>query len=585
MKNNFKSKAITTFFLTTTLAMAILANLAVPSQVKAAPEIVPWSGKILHYELYATDAYINTQPGVFPSTDPSNIAGWPSPVYTWGFTDVDPGGPLTAPGYLNLQTIPARSAAPKGTFVGNAKFTAPFLEATVGDDVYITLHNRGFFQKKQKVQDEHTIHLHGIHSQAQFDGFPESAGSYQELLQAFWQEPTYGGSWAAFNNLVAGGSPLATWLKDSYWNSLSGAAQQAFLLAHNASGTNTIPTILNKLSPSGGVPSQFDTVAFPAGTPAATIEAGSQFTYYFRAEHPGTYMYHCHVTASEHVQMGMYGALVIRPSVNSTTSVYGGVPDGAGNFVDSYDKEYTFIESEFDPVWHSIIESGVRAFYPPNWKPQLWFVNGRTFPQTIFKFRYNALEPVPPVGFPLPPGVTVPPSATVWNRPEPRYDTFITVTFGQRFLARYINMGYQAHPIHQHGWHMTVIGSDGMPFRLIPNGNSTAYSKFTLNIGSGETYDTITLADPVYGVNAPSGSPFAQPVPPPSGSGTLNWRQVYPIHDHDDYKVTTNGIYPGGALVLIEATGVPNTPPGTPTYANPYLPPPGIGPLPPIPPA
>jgi hypothetical protein len=160
----------------------------------------------------------------------------------------------------------------------------------------------------------------------------------------------------------------------------------------------------------------------------------------------------------------------------------------------------------------------------------------------------------------------------------------VSVSLGQKFLARYINMGYQAHPIHQHGWHFTVIGSDGMPFRLMPDGNSTAYSKFTLNIGSGETYDTVTLADPVYGVNEAAGSPFSIPTTPgQNNQPTLNWRQVYPIHDHDDYKVTTNGIYPGGALILIEATGVPNVPVGTPTFTNPYVPPPGIGPLPSIP--
>lgn len=40
-------------------------------------------------------------------------------------------------------------------------------------------------------------------------------------------------------------------------------------------------------------------------------------TYLFDTEHPGTYMYHCHVEASEHVQMGMYGALVVYPSMKS----------------------------------------------------------------------------------------------------------------------------------------------------------------------------------------------------------------------------------------------------------------------------
>lgn len=40
-------------------------------------------------------------------------------------------------------------------------------------------------------------------------------------------------------------------------------------------------------------------------------------TYFFQPEHPGTYMYHCHVEASEHVQMGMYGALIVYPSMAS----------------------------------------------------------------------------------------------------------------------------------------------------------------------------------------------------------------------------------------------------------------------------
>ena len=37
------------------------------------------------------------------------------------------------------------------------------------------------------------------------------------------------------------------------------------------------------------------------------------FTYRMYCERPGTYMYHCHVEASEHVQMGMYGPMWIYP--------------------------------------------------------------------------------------------------------------------------------------------------------------------------------------------------------------------------------------------------------------------------------
>lgn len=40
---------------------------------------------------------------------------------------------------------------------------------------------------------------------------------------------------------------------------------------------------------------------------------GSPFTYTFIAPHAGTYMYYCHVDTVLHVEMGMYGTVIIRP--------------------------------------------------------------------------------------------------------------------------------------------------------------------------------------------------------------------------------------------------------------------------------
>jgi hypothetical protein len=485
---------------------------------RAEAAIAPWSGTVRHYELYSTDGYINSGSGVWPPAgDQTLIAGWPAPVYLWGFTDIDPNIPA------NLLVVPPKAAAPQGGPVGNAKFVSPFVECAVGDDVYITLHNRGFYQKLQKIQDDHSIHFHGIHAQTPYDGFPESAGSYSETLRYFWQEPFY---------LALGATPKA---RDAAWNAMSAAAQQAAL----AGSTPLVKA--NQLNPGGGVTNQFNLAPPPLGVGGLTpvqVEDATQFTYYFRAEHPGTYMYHCHVAASEHVQMGMYGALVIRPA-DGSLSVY-----GAGTNSD-FDVEHTFILSEIDPLWHIAIEKGTRkGFYPPNWKPQLWFVNGRTFPTTVLPFAWN-----------LPAGA---------SEAEPRYNTYIKVPATQRFLIRYINMGYQEHPMHQHGWHMRIVGSDGRPW-------TEQREKFTILIGSGETYDVITTANPTYGVTDPAGSAL---------STSPNWRGIYVIHDHDDYRVTTNGLYPGGAAILIEATGVAGFPPGTPTFVNPYVPPPGIQPVP-----
>ncbi|MCX6089709.1 MAG: hypothetical protein NTX88_04965 [Candidatus Atribacteria bacterium] len=164
----------------------------------------------------------------------------------------------------------------------------------------------------------------------------------------------------------------------------------------------------------------------------------------------------------------------------------------------------------------------------------------------MFPFQFNTLEPDPTQ------------KGKTWYKPEPAYNTFISVKPKEKFLVRWVNMGFQSHPMHQHGWHMQVIGTDGMPL-------TQPYMKFTLHIGSGETYDTITIADPVYGVTVPSGAPLSQKEP---GQENSNWPVIYPIHDHNDFQVTTNGIYPGGAVILMAVSDVPNPLPIS--WFNPY---------------
>jgi manganese oxidase len=208
--------------------------------------------------------------------------------------------------------------------------------------------------------------------------------------------------------------------------------------------------------------------------------------------------------------------------------------------------------SEIDPNWHTVIESGAaQPFYPPNWKPELWFVNGRTFPTTVLSFAWN--------------------TPTGGTEKESRYNTYIRVNAGQKFLVRWINMGYQEHPMHQHGWHMAIIGSDARPY-------VSPVQKYTLLIGSGETYDAITTADPTYGAdgNPVQGSRLGTNAVAPGQGPSRNFRQIFPIHDHDDYRVTTNGIYPGGAVILMEGFNgnggrLPGSVLGTPTFLNVYV--------------
>ncbi len=52
-----------------------------------------------------------------------------------------------------------------------------------------------------------------------------------------------------------------------------------------------------------------------------SINMGGTLTYYYNIVEPGTYLYHCHVEATEHMEMGMLANLYVRPAQNR-------LPDG-----------------------------------------------------------------------------------------------------------------------------------------------------------------------------------------------------------------------------------------------------------------
>lgn len=97
--------------------------------------------------------------------------------------------------------------------------------------------------------------------------------------------------------------------------------------------------------------------------------------YKFIAPHAGTYLYHCHVASIIHVQMGMYGNVIIRPSGGGNQAWTGGP---------SFDKEYNWLISEFDKSWHDTIpahdstDTAFTFFRVPRFAPDYFMVNGRS---------------------------------------------------------------------------------------------------------------------------------------------------------------------------------------------------------------
>ena len=82
---------------------------------------------------------------------------------------------------------------------------------------------------------------------------------------------------------------------------------------------------------------------------AAAADNGS-VTYTFTAGSPGTYLYESGTDVDKQVQMGLYGALVVRPA---------GHPSQVNDRADSAfnaDNEYVFLLSEVDPDLHLAVE-------------------------------------------------------------------------------------------------------------------------------------------------------------------------------------------------------------------------------------
>lgn len=82
--------------------------------------------------------------------------------------------------------------------------------------------------------------------------------------------------------------------------------------------------------------------AFFDGVPenSISINMGSTLTYFYNLAVPGTYFYHCHVEAAEHMQMGMNGNLYVKPAQNQLADGTVLNPGAADPFVHNTGNEY-----------------------------------------------------------------------------------------------------------------------------------------------------------------------------------------------------------------------------------------------------
>ena len=271
---------------------------------------------------------------------------------------------------------------------------------------------------------------------------------------------------------------------------------------------------------------------------------GSKFvTYEFKVTQSGTYWYHCHVDTAHHLDMGMYGALIVDPKnpkqdppyTNEATLVLdewdrnhahsnqdalksalskSGDPKTSANDFYAILRDYLVMQPQYDDLAKAnnnllpIIREQ-RSWYPVTYAPYIaeydtYLINGHAFPYT-----------------------------------EP-----IFVKTGDVLRLRIVNAGEQVHALHLHGHHMYVTHTDGYVVPLLrqlrdASGVTTegemqfyAEARDTILIAPGQRYDAYVYAE--------------NPGP---------WH----IHDHISLNEENDHIAPGGMATMICYTdGWPN---------------------------
>lgn len=206
------------------------------------------------------------------------------------------------------------------------------------------------------------------------------------------------------------------------------------------------------------------------------VKMGSSFTYYYQKPEPGTYLYHCHQEATEHMQMGMIGNLFVKPKQDGTAYSFGGKSynkfvynDGDGST--GYDVSAALQLSSMDHVFHEL-HIGIQPLPFANMRDTYAMVNGRGYPDTI---NPNALTPPAENGGKVSQPVTA----------------LVTAQKGQRVLLRLSNVSVTNYfTLTALGLPMKVVGSSARQLRG-PDGKNLSYGTTSVTLGGGESTEVM----------------------------------------------------------------------------------------------
>ncbi|MES9968871.1 MAG: multicopper oxidase domain-containing protein [Candidatus Thiodiazotropha sp.] len=238
-----------------------------------------------------------------------------------------------------------------------------------------------------------------------------------------------------------------------------------------------------------------------------SINMGSTLTYYYNVVEPGTYIYHCHVEATEHMEMGMLANLYVHPAQDTTgcpsgacpVSQRGGNVNGPGGYTyndddgsTAWDVEKALQLSSFDSRFHDasiFVQPLPFALLEGNY-PQ---INGRGYPDTIIPADLPPpADNTQPVAGHGPGKVTGNPGEILSNGDSTqKIDSAIEVPQGDRLLLRLSNVGLDRFwTLTAMGLKMKVVGTGARMMRGI-DGKNLYRTASSVHFGGGETMDVI----------------------------------------------------------------------------------------------
>ncbi len=217
------------------------------------------------------------------------------------------------------------------------------------------------------------------------------------------------------------------------------------------------------------------------------VNMGSSFTYFYHHPKPGTYMYHCHQEATEHMQMGMLGNFYVRPQQDGTPITYGGrtytrfvYNDGDGST--GYDTSAALQLGSMDHVFHEL-HLGIQPLPFADMRDPYTVINGRGYPDTI--------DPAPLAG----------PEENGGQASQP-VTSLVRVARGQRLLLRLSNLNVTQHyTLTALGLPMKVVGRGARQLKG-PDGKLASFDTSSVTLGGGEStevmIDTSAIAPGTY---------------------------------------------------------------------------------------